>query len=298
MLLLQEATALGYPLRVLRLSIATYLLERVIRIGRVVSKSVVAIRGITAGSGFATTEMRIIMIRIVDEACKLYPMIVPTLFVDDLATDVTAPAKFVVKQLGGVIETVAKFIDDTKQELSKTKSLLTATTAKIGDELCSRWKKMGILIKFRRKVKALGVGLGAGIRRNVTVARGRLQGYTARVARFRQLRKIGVDTARLLRTVLKAMTYGSSIMGFADGMLRSQRQVAAAIAAPGAGTGGQNLDIALMIADGSSKGKADPAFDAHMMPIGEWSMACWEGWATDGAMEVIVKAAKLMIKKR
>ena len=38
-LLLQEATALGYPLRVLRLSIATYLLERVIRIGRVVSKS-------------------------------------------------------------------------------------------------------------------------------------------------------------------------------------------------------------------------------------------------------------------
>ena len=225
-LLVREAAALGYPLKILRLSIATYLLERVIRIGSVVSKSVWALRGITAGSGFATLEMRIIMIRIVDEACRLYPMVAPTLFVDDLAADVTAPAALVVKQLGGFIETVAKFVDDTRQELSKTKSLLTATTKKIGDELCSRWKEMGILIKFRRKVKALGVGLGAGIRRNVTVARGRLQGYTARVARFRRLRKIGVDTARLLRTGLKAMTYGASIMGVVDGMLRSHRQVA------------------------------------------------------------------------
>ena len=153
----------------------------------------------------------------------------------------------------------------------------------------------GILRKLRREIKALGVGLGAGIRRNVTVARGRLQGYTARVARFRRLRTIGVDTARLLRIGLKAMTYGASVMGVADGMLRSQRQVASAIAAPGAGIGGQNMDIALMFADGGPKGKADPAFDAHMMPIGEWAMACWEGWTIDGAMDAIIKAAKIMV---
>ena len=158
-------------------------------------------------------------------------------------------------------------------------------------------EEKGILIKFRRNVKAFGVGLGAGIRRNVAVARGRLQGYSARVARFRRLRKIGIDTARLLRTGLKAMTYGASIMGVADGMLRSQRQVASAIAAPGAGAGGQNMDIALMFVDGDAKGKADPAFDAHMMPIGEWALACWENWATDGAMETIVKAAKAMVAK-
>ena len=56
-------------------------------------------------------------------------------------------------------------------------------------------------------------------------------------------------------------------------------------------------DIALMFADGSSKGNADPAFDARMMPIGELSMACWEGLVTYGPMEAIVKAAKLMIDK-
>lgn len=131
---------------------------------------------------------------------------------------------------------------------------------------------------------------------NVTVARGRLQGYTARVARLRRLRKIGVDTAGLFRIGLKTMTYGASIMGVADGMFRSHRQVASAIAALGAGSGGQNIDIALIFADGGPKGKADPAFDAHMMPICEWAMVCWEGWTIDGAMDTIFKAAKIMVK--
>ena len=89
-----------------------------------------------------------------------------------------------VRQLGGDTETIAEFIGNTKQELSKTKSLLTATTKKLGKELCERWKENGILIQFRSKVKALGVGLGAFIRRDVTVAKVRLQGYSDRVARF------------------------------------------------------------------------------------------------------------------
>ena len=54
------------------------------------------------------------------------------------------------------------------------------------------------------------------------------------------------------------------------------------------------MDIALVMADGSSTGMADPAFDAHMMPIGEWAMACWEGWTTDAAMDTIVVAAKFL----
>ena len=64
--LLREAAALGYPLWLRRLSIATYRLARVLRVGKVFSKTVVAWRGITAGSGFATTEMRVIFSRLLD----------------------------------------------------------------------------------------------------------------------------------------------------------------------------------------------------------------------------------------
>ena len=79
-LLVQEANELGYPLKVLRLSIATYLLERVIRIGGVVSKSILAWRGITAGSIFATTEMRVILVGVMDRTMARFPHVKPILF--------------------------------------------------------------------------------------------------------------------------------------------------------------------------------------------------------------------------
>ena len=47
-LLVREALGLGYPLWMLRLSIATYKLPRVIRVGTCYSDVVLAIRGITA----------------------------------------------------------------------------------------------------------------------------------------------------------------------------------------------------------------------------------------------------------
>ena len=38
------------------------------------------------------------------------------------------------------------------------------------------------------------------------------------------------------------------------------------------------MDIALILADEGVTGRADPAYDAHMLPIGKWSLAVWEGW--------------------
>ena len=77
-LLVQEGRRLGYPLWLLRLSIATYKMTRVIRIRKVVSQVVRAFKGITAGSGFATTEMRVVIIHLVDKAKALYPAVTPT----------------------------------------------------------------------------------------------------------------------------------------------------------------------------------------------------------------------------
>ena len=106
-LLVREAVELGDPLKLLRLSIATYKLRRVIRVGKVVSKVVGSTTGIVAGSGFATTEMRLVMIRVIDRALTLFPTITPTLFVDDLAAAVCAPAKHAIAQMGGFIEYIA-----------------------------------------------------------------------------------------------------------------------------------------------------------------------------------------------
>ena len=87
------------------------------------------------------------------------------------------------------------------------------------------------------------------------------------------------------------MTYGLVILGVSNSMLRDQRRVAAAIAAPASGTGGQNIDAALILADGGPSGLADPAFDAHILPIGEWATAIWEDRLPRRSMQKLVASA-------
>ena len=88
-MLIREAKRLGYPLRLLRLAIATYKMPRVVRVGTAYSDLVWATRGIVAGSGNATSEMRLVMIDIVDSVMKHHPTVIPTLFVDDLSIELT-----------------------------------------------------------------------------------------------------------------------------------------------------------------------------------------------------------------
>ena len=59
--------------------------------------------------------------------------------------------------------------------------------------------------------------------------------------------------------------YGTANMGVSDTMLDEQRSGVALASVAG---GSSNVDMALAIADGSGRGKADPAFPAHEQPIG------------------------------
>ena len=56
------------------------------------------------------------------------------------------------------------------------------------------------------------------------------------------------------------------------------------------------MDVALMIADGSAKGKADPAFPAHAMPIKSWAEAVWVQRLPRSSMRRLVRFAKKMLK--
>ncbi len=74
------------------------------------------------------------------------------------------------------------------------------------------------------------------------------------------------------------MTYGQAVIGVAPSTLHQQRRAAEHASAPRGGGAGRQLDLALMLADGSATGRADPAFDAHADPIGEWATGVWEAW--------------------
>ena len=131
----------------------------------------------------------------------------------------------------------------------------------------ARWVKLGL--KYCKKVKSLGAGMAGGRRRNVDVMTARLIKFKARLPRFRRLRRIGVSTVRLIKTGGKAgMTYAQGILGVSCSMLSGQRRAVAAVVAPASGCGGQNLDAALLVADGGPRSCVDPAYDAYVLSIG------------------------------
>ena len=83
--LVRAAVAHGYPLALLRLSLAAYAAPRSIGMDGVWSREVQARRGITAGSGFATTELRVLFWSLMLQLSGQFPASLRvTVFVDDV----------------------------------------------------------------------------------------------------------------------------------------------------------------------------------------------------------------------
>ena len=75
----------GYSLWLLRLSLAAYRLPRAVGVEGVYSRPIIATRGITAGSGFATTELRVLLLDVIDSTYVLWPSIDLAVYVDDMS---------------------------------------------------------------------------------------------------------------------------------------------------------------------------------------------------------------------
>ncbi len=71
----------------------SYRMERVIRVDGFISHRLRATRGITAGSGFATTEMFLSLVSIVDRLVAGRPTITANLFVDDLSIEAVGTSR-------------------------------------------------------------------------------------------------------------------------------------------------------------------------------------------------------------
>ena len=236
------------------------------------------------------------MINIVDQALKAYLSVIPTLFVDDLSAESVAGERHIRCNLVGFVNMVCDRIKADGMEVSATKSVSTASGEGLGQELADQLAHHGVSFKMRNK--SLGSGLGSGVRRNATVINLRLKRFRQRVGRYRLLRKARVDTSRVLRTGgVAALTFGQAAMGTPPCTLLGQRRAVAAAAAPSCSVSGHNLDLALMIADGSATGRVDPAFEAHAGPIGHWAQAVWNGWLPMKHLQQLVDSARARVTK-
>ena len=119
--MLREAIKHAYPLWLLRFSLAAYSFFRVIRIGNAFSREVQACRGITAGWGFATTEMRLAVLTPLDDAHEAHPTVVPTLFADDIACESAARESALLRHLVGFALMECNALEAAGNEISRKK---------------------------------------------------------------------------------------------------------------------------------------------------------------------------------
>ncbi len=293
--LVAEAISMGYSITILRLSISSYLMPRTIRIDGVCSRIVRAMRGIIAGSVYATTELRVLIVRALDRTCKAVPRAPLTAYVDDVSVEASGTERTVTEDLTTATEMIITLFRPLGLLPSTTKNEYTVSSTTLQQELDARMASLRI--SFRKRVKSLGIGLGAGKRRNVTVARRRLQAFKKRARRFLALNRSGVSVTRVLKTGGTAgMQYGQAVMGVSSSHLLQQRRAAAAACSPE--TGGKDLDLVLITADGPSKGaKVDPAFAAHLDPLCTWTEALWCKWFSVSSMNRAISAAKTKLAK-
>ena len=157
----------GYNFCVLRLSLAAYRLPRALGIDGTFSRCIIASLGITAGSGFATTELRLLLLDVVESTTRAWPLITITLYVDDATLEaVHGSAEAVKCTIAGATDQMVNHLQlGLELEASAKKSVIVACRRGLADGIAalSRSRKLTAV----RSAKLLGTTSGGGRRRAV-----------------------------------------------------------------------------------------------------------------------------------
>jgi len=130
-----QAAKAGYNLTVLRLSIAAYLLARVIDIEGCCSKAVWASRGLTAGSVLATIELRVLLLEAADTmvSASLYCRL--TLYVDDATIETVCTVARVVDTHVDSVRRFVEALHRMRMKFSDTKNVVCASANALAREV-------------------------------------------------------------------------------------------------------------------------------------------------------------------
>ena len=227
------------------------------------SRLIVATVGITAGSCFATTELRLLMLDIIDDTFVIWKSIEFALYVDDATISSYGQPTAAAAIVAGATDHVANRLEkDLLLEVSITKSVVAASTFSVA-ELTAYFSVTG-KIKPAHSAKLLGTSSGGGKKRSVVHSVKWVREFGKRTRRIRTLRKLSVKVRQLVRAAgTPAVTYGCEIMGFSDSHLALARGAIATAAAPESGGKNPSMVLYALDAQGST---LDPEFDCHVLP--------------------------------
>jgi len=149
----------GYNLWLVRLSLASYRLPRVVGVDGAYSKMLQATRGITAGSVFATTELRLLLTDALDHTLSIWACVDISIYVDDATIEHVGQGDTSAIAVAGATDAFVEFAEKELQlEVSVVKSVATGGTAAIAHLTAriSRTKKL----TAKTSAKLLGTPAG------------------------------------------------------------------------------------------------------------------------------------------
>lgn len=272
---LRAAIKHGYDIAVLLLSLDAYRCPRTLIDNRICSRLIVAVRGITAGSGFATTELRMLLLDVVDSSYVIFPSVSMAVYVDDITIQFCGTFFSVRTLLARATDHCTRFLEEELLlEVSASKSVLIGSTTMLAHAAAAACKTKKALPV--RHGKLLGVPSGGGRRRVIKHLYDRIRNFKGKVGRIHALRRMGIRAASVTRAAgTPAVTYGVEITGMSDSHLLEARRVIAKASAPEGG--GKDPNLVLYLLDGPM-GTLDPAFDAHVLPMQRYATAVWQSW--------------------
>ena len=302
-ILARAAAFHDYPIALLRLCLAAYRLARSIGIAGLYSRLIVATRGITAGSGSATTELRMLLLSLVRVVLRQWPQVLLTVYVDDLSVSMSGHPLRVAHVVGAATSFIIRYFEhDLRLEISAKKSVAVASRPLVARLLATqtrltrnRARPAATTFKAVRATKLLGAACSGGRRRSTRTLQGRLKDLRRRMPRIRAFRCAGGNATLYARTAaLPATTYGIEVQGMADTqLLQLRRLVANAMSPP---TAGRNPILVHFVAAATGT-DADPALLAHTLPICRWALAWWEAWVSQDALRQAFKVCQARMSR-
>jgi hypothetical protein len=218
----------------------------------------------------ATTELRVLLINVVESVNRWWPLAQVTLYVDDLTIAMTAAFLVATETVAEIVDFVCRVVHGVlRLEVSGTKSMTVGSRVAVARRVAQLSRSRKLVPK--RAGKLLGAALGWGRRRSVHTLRGRIATFKRKLGRLHAFQRVGGNAAKYVRTAgVPSVTYAVDVTGLADSMLASMRSLfARASAPPGCG---KSPDIALHFLDAKGA-KTDPANVAHAMPALHWATA-------------------------
>jgi hypothetical protein len=169
--LVQAARQHGFSLKVLRLSLAAYRLTRVIGVDGVFSEHLQATRGITAGSGMATSELRLLLTEMVFLLRSTFPVALK-LYVDDLTITASGDGVDAARAAAEATDFAVASFKKLGLEVSVKKSVATANRPRVLSTIIALCKPVALTAVSNAKL--LGASFTAGGRRSVRVVQARI----------------------------------------------------------------------------------------------------------------------------